>query len=406
MASRTDLRPLVRFEVTPRFEIFYALRALGESSNRIAQWRQRTEALLPKEFKGIVREVAPRPTMWALLADVLRDARSDPTFAEILDAIESLDDVAFQRAILGGVFRREGTVDSLVTGEQSLADVAASEGESGNALVALLGLHPYDRSSSVLAVFNRIISEPAGYRADLARALDQFWNHAFSESWLNLEPRMHRVAESMRTVLRNRSLAAFAKEIKLPVAFDDRRKVVASLRGATTFPYATLSEIHVIPSAFNDTRIWGAYRDDSGLVRLYFPVFEPTLLQAQSGNSDPELAFRALGDTTRYAMAFFLAESPRTSVELAKAFGVSKPTISHHVQLLRAAGLLNEKATEKGVELTLNREALEGISIAAATEMFSGGKSPAIRRSRHDGKSHQQPGEKKESRQPRRGADE
>lgn len=406
MASRTDLRSLVCFEVTPRFEIFYALRALGESSDRIAQWRQRTETLLPKEFKGIVREVAPRPMMWALLADALRDARSDPTFAEILDAIELLDDVAFQRAILGGVFRREGTVDSLMTGEQSLADAAASEGESGNALVALLGLHPYDRSSSVPAAFNRIISEPAGYRGDVARVLNQFWNHAFSENWLTLEPRMHRIAESMRTVLGNRSLAAFAKEIKLPVAFNDRRKVVASLRSATTFPYAALSEIHVIPSAFNDTRIWGAYRDDSGPVRLYFPVFDPTLLQAQSGNSDPELAFRALGDTTRYAMAFFLAESPRTSVELARALGVSKPTISHHVQLLRAAGLLNEKATEKGVELTLNREVLEGISIAAATEMFSGGKSPAIRRSRHEGKSHQQPGEQKQSRQPPRGADE
>ena len=406
MAPRTDRRSLVRFEVTPRFEIFYALRALGESSDRTAQWRQRTEALLPKGFKGIVREVAPRPMMWALLADSLRDARSDPTFAEILDAIESLDDVAFQRAVLGGVFRREGTVDALVTGEQSLADGAASEGESGNALVALLGLHPYDRSSSVTAAFIRIISEPAAYRADLARALIQFWNHAFSKNWLTLEPRMHRIAESMRTALRNRSLAAFAKEIALPVAFDDRRRIVTSLRGATTFPYATLSEIHVIPSAFNDTRIWGAYRDDTGSVRLYFPVFEPTLLQAQSGSSDPELAFRALGDTTRYAMAFFLAESPKTSVELAKAFGVSKPTISHHVQLLRAAGLLDEKATEGGVELRLNRVALEGISIAAAAEMFSGGKSPAIRRSRHEGKPHQQPGEKKQTRKPPRGADE
>jgi DNA-binding transcriptional ArsR family regulator len=202
------------------------------------------------------------------------------------------------------------------------------------------------------------------------------------------------------------SLAAFAKKIRLPVAFDDRRKVVANLRDAMIFPYATLSEIHVIPSAFNDTRIWGAYRDNPGPVRLYFPVFEPTLLQAQSRSSAPELAFRALGDTTRYTMAFFLAESPRTSVELAKAFGVSKPTISHHVQLLRAAGLLNEKATKKGVELRLNRKALEGISTAAAAEMFSGGKSPTIRRSRHEGKSHQQPGEKKQTRQPPHGADE
>jgi hypothetical protein len=61
---------------------------------------------------------------------------------------------------------------------------------------------------------------------------------------------------------------------------------------------------------------------------------------------------------------------------------VSKATISHHVHLLRAAGLLKERATEKGVELALDRKAVEKISAAAAKQMFSGSSPRVIRRSR------------------------
>jgi DNA-binding transcriptional ArsR family regulator len=404
MSSRSTPRTLVRFHTTPRFEIFYALRALGENSDRTAEWRQDTEKLLPAKLRKTIKDVAPRPMIWALLADTLRDAPPDPTFAQVVRAIESLTDEAFQRAILG-VFRGHGTVDMLLGRQRSLANAVNTEAQSGNALVSLLGLHPYNRSSPVAIAFTRIIAEPASYQSDLVSALSQFWNSAFRESWEQLEPRMAHFVRSMQGVLESSSLAAFAEQVKLPVAFDDGRKVVASLRGSTAFPYETLHEIHVIPSAFNDTRIWGAYRDDADSVRLYLPVFDPTLLAAERNEPDPELGFRALGDTTRYAMASFLAESPTTSVELAKAFGVSKATISHHVQLLRAAGLLRERATEKGVELSLDRRAVEKISTAAATQMFSGDSSRVIRRSRHQDKTGQT-GEGKEGRKSSRGATE
>lgn len=403
MPSRTALRTLVRFHTTPRFEIFYALRALGESSDRTAEWRRATEHLLPAKLRRKINDVAPRPMIWALLADTLRDASPDPTFAEVAHAIDSLTDEAFQRAILGGVFRGDGTVDMLLSRERSLADAVNAEMRAGNALVSLLGLHPYNKSNAVVVAFTRIIAEPASYQSDLVLALNDFWNGAFRESWAELEPRMERLAKSMQEVLAGNSLAEFAEQVKLPITFDDRRRVVASLRGSTTFAYAALREIHIVPSAFNDTRIWGAYRDGADSVRLYLPVFDPTLLQAEHTEPDPEIGFRALGDTTRYAMASFLAESPTTSVELAKAFGVSKATISHHVQLLRAAGLLHERVTEKGVELSLDRIAVERISTAAAAQMFSGETSRVIRRSRHQDKSGQ-PGEGKESRKSSRGA--
>src|SRR6266516_461760 len=103
MPSR-KLRSLLRIVVTPRFEIFYALRALGNTSGHATAWRSRTAGELSSTLLRAIRSLSPRPVMWALLADSLRDAAPDPDFDQLLDTITSLDNPAFQRAILGGVF--------------------------------------------------------------------------------------------------------------------------------------------------------------------------------------------------------------------------------------------------------------------------------------------------------------
>ncbi len=394
MPSRHLSRSMLQFLVTPRFEIFYALRALDEGTDLTRDWKRVTKRLLPKNFSTAAGHVAPRPIMWPLLADTLRNGKPDLAFGEMIGVIESLDDQAFQRAILSGVFRRPGIVSDLIEGRQSLRDAVDAENERGNSLLTLIGLYPFQRSSGVTDAFSRIVSATAEYRADLSNVLTTFWDSAFSDSWKSLEPRMEQHVESMRHALRSSSLAAFARDVGLPVVFDDRKKIISTKRGEPLFPYQELRGIHVIPSAFNEARFWGAYTDAAGTCRLYFPVFNSELLETRTLHSeqvstdstmaapDPALVFRALGDTTRYAMACVLARSPRTSVDLAKEFGVSKATISHHVQMLRSAGLLREQPTDRGIALALNRESLEHLSGSAMREMF--GKAPIIRRSRHE----------------------
>jgi DNA-binding transcriptional ArsR family regulator len=245
-----------------------------------------------------------------------------------------------------------------------------------------MGLHPFDESSAVAGALGRIVADPSGYRADLASALNTFWTLVFRETWRGLDARMTQAGAALKLALANGTPSEFAHDVALPVALDDEKKVVASLRGRALYPYRSISEIHVIPSAFNDALLWAAYADDAGSVRLYFPVFRPGLLRGGVTSVDAAAAFRALGDTTRYAIASVLAHEPQTSVELAKAFGVSKATISHHVQLMRAAGLLEETATDNGIVLALDRQAVEGISGAVVQELFGAGNDPVIRRSR------------------------
>ena len=396
MASRSLVESAVSFDVTLRFDLFYALRALDEGSEIFDDWRNSTERALPRDFRSLAKRVAPRPMMWPLLADCLRDAPSVAPFADIIETIRSLNDKNFQRAVLSGVFRDPTIVDDVISKRRTLRETVESETKTNIALLRILGLSPFRSTSAVAEAFTRIVSNPAEYRSDVGSAIEIFWKSAFAETWKSLERAMQRRANLMQESLARRSLSAFATEIKLPVAFDDHAGAITTTRGAPLFSYSDIREIHVMPSAFNDARFWGAYRDRANVMRLYFPVFDPDLLQRavslsvkpavsdKTSSIDPALVFRALGDTTRYAMACILAKSPRTSIKLAKDFGVSKATISHHVSVLRSAGLLRETPTDKGIALTLDRRALEDLSSRSARVMFSSANKPVVRRSRRD----------------------
>jgi DNA-binding transcriptional ArsR family regulator len=396
MASRSSLESSVTVQVTPRFDLFYSLRALDEGSEVFDDWRSSTERALPRDFRTLAKRVAPRPIMWPLLADCLRDAPSVATFDELIETIRSLDDKDFQRAVLSGVFRDPTVVDDLISKRRTLRETVESETKTNIALLRILGLHPFRSTSAVAEAFTRIVSNPAEYRSDIGSAIEMFWESTFAETWNALEAPMQRRASAMQESLSRRSLPVFTTEMKLPVAFDGRAGAVTTTRGAPLFSYGEIKEIHLMPSAFNDARLWGAYRDRSKVVRLYFPVFDAGLLRSAVSQSvkpavtgrassiDPALIFRALGDTTRYAIACILAKSPRTSIELAKDFGVSKATISHHVSMLRSAGLLHETPTDKGIALTLDRRALEDLSSKSARAMFSSANAPVVRRSRRD----------------------
>ncbi len=52
---------------------------------------------------------------------------------------------------------------------------------------------------------------------------------------------------------------------------------------------------------------------------------------------------KALGDATRFTMLALLAERLRTAANLSRVMELGRPTISHHVFQLCAAGLLVER---------------------------------------------------------------
>jgi DNA-binding transcriptional ArsR family regulator len=67
---------------------------------------------------------------------------------------------------------------------------------------------------------------------------------------------------------------------------------------------------------------------------------------------------KVLADPTRLGILLWLARRPASVTEVAGHFNLSQPTISAHVQLLREAGLLDEKPLGRSAMLTASEQGL------------------------------------------------
>lgn len=69
--------------------------------------------------------------------------------------------------------------------------------------------------------------------------------------------------------------------------------------------------------------------------------------------------FKALNDPTRRAILEALRAGPHTAGEIAEQFQFSKPTISHHLDLLRQADLVTSSKQGLFVTYTLNTTVMD-----------------------------------------------
>ena len=77
--------------------------------------------------------------------------------------------------------------------------------------------------------------------------------------------------------------------------------------------------------------------------------------------------FKALADPTRVAIVNRLAGAGEVCVcELVDEFDLSQPTISHHLKLLREAGLVDAERRGTWAYYRLVPEAIDGLRVALA----------------------------------------
>jgi len=81
----------------------------------------------------------------------------------------------------------------------------------------------------------------------------------------------------------------------------------------------------------------------------------PTRLEASESHVE---ALKALAHLTRLQVFFFLVQARREVPvgEIQEALGVPGPTLSHHLDLLRRAGLVRSRRQERHIYCSVNRE--------------------------------------------------
>ncbi|QCX34042.1 winged helix-turn-helix transcriptional regulator [Caloramator sp. E03] len=73
------------------------------------------------------------------------------------------------------------------------------------------------------------------------------------------------------------------------------------------------------------------------------------------------LPFKALSDPTRRKIVMLLKNSDLTAGEIAEHFNITKPSISHHLNILKQAGLISDERKGQNIHYSLNTTVFQEI---------------------------------------------
>lgn len=136
-----------------------------------------------------------------------------------------------------------------------------------------------------------------------------------------------------------------------PLGFVER-----ATNGIRVTPERSLRQIRLAASYF--MRPYNAVLRVGDTIVICYPIADSAV--GPASRSVPPTAtvrlYRALGDETRLRILRLLADRDRYLTELANELGLSKPTISHHLALLRTAGLVTVNEEGNLTYYTLRRD--------------------------------------------------
>jgi DNA-binding transcriptional ArsR family regulator len=179
-------------------------------------------------------------------------------------------------------------------------------------------------------------AEESGER--FLQALRSFWEVFFAEEEERIAPALERAVTRAQELAERLPLLALLEELSQGLRFEvppeAERLVLAPSFWCTPLIY--MGSI----GADADILLFGARPADASLV---------------PGEAVPDgilRALKALSDPTRLRILHYLAQEPLSPAELSRRLRLRAPTVTHHLQTLRLAGLVNLRLGEGKVTRT------------------------------------------------------
>lgn len=73
------------------------------------------------------------------------------------------------------------------------------------------------------------------------------------------------------------------------------------------------------------------------------------------------MILKALGDETRRRILEILKQGDKTAGEIAEQFDITKPSISHHLNILKQAGLVLDERRGQNIYYSINTSVMEDV---------------------------------------------
>jgi DNA-binding transcriptional ArsR family regulator len=253
------------------------------------------------------------------------------TVAAFLDAAEALSTADLVRSILSD-FARDPDLGELVE--------RASTGDR-ESMIALRDAMPEHKTG-----FQALLADPEDAHRRIVRIL-RSWATAFA----TIEPRISAILE------RDHALRAVDRG-----ALSDAELIERTTGGIRWLPEVGIRRVVLAPSYFSRPYNFLLAGDDW---RFFgYPVADDAI-EADDRLAPPPATVRlhrALGDDTRLRILKLLSGRDLYLTEIAQQLELSKPTIKHHLALLRAAGLVTIVEAGTVMYYSLRRDRIEAAS--------------------------------------------
>lgn len=340
--SRAPVRDLTRgatsfridWDVRPAFDFVFSLSDdAGETDDLPAEdraWLTKAKASLPSSVRDATRLFAEELCINAAVLVVDR-----PNVRTSTDFVEAMAD-ATPAEVVRGMFEyspREPELAALI--DRALEGDEAAIGEVADTL------HDHKKEARVA-----ILREPERTVASIVEVLA-----AWAEEFRAVEARVTEILE------RDYDSRAVDRTTLSPADLIER-----TTNGIRWLPEAGIRRVILAPSYFSrpynflmsafDWRLFG------------YPVSDEALAPPDPLSAPQAVVrlHRALGDETRLRILKLLAGRDLYLTEIAQHLDLSKPTIKHHLALLRAAGLVTVTESGTVVYYSLRRDRLDDAS--------------------------------------------
>lgn len=201
-------------------------------------------------------------------------------------------------------------------------------------------------------------SDRQAFGEALTQALEAYVENFFSEEELRIIPAQEQALKNVQNRLKSKDLLTLLEEVSSGVRMD----WVIGVKNLILAP-----SFWGTPFVFYDS-----HDKETGIILFGARPKGTALVPGESVPEDLINALKALADPTRLRILRYLQESPRTPSELARILRLRPPTVIHHLNNLRLAGLVFVTVSpEAERRYTIRNEGLED-TIANFQEFLSG----------------------------------
>ena len=199
----------------------------------------------------------------------------------------------------------------------------------------------------------KLLPEQCVLRVDLLRQPDEYHHRLVGvlEAW---QTRFAEVEERVAAMVRH-DAADRAVDIRTLDRIDLIERTTGGIRW---IPEAAVGRVILAPSYF--ARPYNYIFSGEGWRLFVYPLADSALDGTDPFAPPPAMVrlHRALGDETRLRILKLLTERDLYLTEIAHELGLTKPTIKHHLALLRSAGLLTVTEAGAVIYYSLRRDRL------------------------------------------------